>query len=95
MRRRFFWFVLGVLLGVAFSALTERRFRRAVGRLGISRLKNRIGRRPAEFTERFRQLYEEWSNVSGSNSEGFSSYDQPISSYSDHRNFGGFTHLKK
>ena len=61
MRRRVFWLLLGVLAGVVSSALTERRLRRAVTRLGAARIRRLVGH-PAKMAEQLRRLSGEWVN---------------------------------
>ena len=60
MRRRLFWLAVGTLVGVAVSALTERRIRRAVARLGAARLRRSLTARPAEAADRLRRIGREW-----------------------------------
>ena len=52
MRRRLFWLAVGTLVGVAASALTERRIRRAAVRLGAARLRRSLATPIAPSTDR-------------------------------------------
>ena len=60
MRRRLFWLAVGTLVGVAASALTERRIRRAAARFGAARLRRSLAARPAEAADRLRRMGREW-----------------------------------
>ena len=60
MRRRLFWLGVGTLVGVATSALTERRIRRAVASLGTARLRRSLVARPTEAVNRLRRMGREW-----------------------------------
>ena len=60
MRRRLFWLAVGTLVGVAASALTERRIRRAAARLGTARLRGILPAGPAEVAARLRRMGREW-----------------------------------
>ena len=60
MRRRLFWLAVGTLVGVAASALTGRRIRRAAARLGTARLRRSLTAGPAEAADRLRRMGREW-----------------------------------
>jgi len=60
MRRRLFWLAAGTLVGVAASALTERRIRRAAVRLGTARLRRSLIAGSAEAADRLRRMGREW-----------------------------------
>ena len=63
MRRRLFWLAVGTLVGVAASALTERRIRRAAVRLGTARLRRSLTAGPAKAADRLRRMGREWINA--------------------------------
>ena len=63
MRRRLFWLAVGTLVGVAASALTGRRIRRAAARLGTARLRRSLTAGPAEAVDRLRRMGREWIDV--------------------------------
>ena len=60
MRRRLFWLAVGSLVGVAASALTQRRIRRVAARLGTARLRRILAAPPGEAADRLRRMGREW-----------------------------------